>query len=670
MRNQPTYDELLQKVHNLEKTVSKYQQELTTLQSSENRYQNLFQHMLHEVHIWELVRDDGGTIKTWRLVDANPAALNSWGKRLPEIVGKKTDEIFPNTNATELFMPIVQKIFAEDKPHIWETPFSATGQTLQMVSIPLGEIFISTGIDITNIKRAENELRETVLKLTEAIKAGNVGLWDWDLITSRIYYSKEWKKQIGYDDEEISDSFEEWEKRVHPDDLEKTLQIINNSLDKASRSHETEFRFKHKDGSYRWILARASIVQDEDGRPVRMLGSHIDITERKQMEKTFSQKQKMEALGSLAGGIAHDFNNLLVPILGYTELAKKSLASNAKEFKYLENVGDAANRAKDLVQKILTINRGSLSKTEAIQLNDLVDEVLTVLYASLPKSIDIKEEIDFDLPPISADPSQIYQVILNLCTNAVQAMPDGGELSLRLNLVKKYEQEFYAQGQISTDFLCLHVQDNGFGMDSATLEHIYDPFFSTKEKDGQRGTGLGLSIVSSIVKQHEGHIEVESELGVGTVFHVYFPVLREESLSASVELEPYVVSGDEHILLIDDEKMVCDLSATTLKQLGYQVTACTNSETALKKFKVNPERFQLIITDYSMPKLTGPQLIKKIKGIRQDIPIILLTGYSNLASPERMQEFGCDGIVAKPYTSTTLGRAVRQVLAKNLKRRE
>ena len=663
MLEKPTYEELLQKVRELEATVSEYRKDRNSFHHSETLYKDLFQHMLYEIHIWELVRNEDGDIKTWRLVDANPAALRSWGKTLPEIVGKVTDDIFPGSNATEIFIPVVEKIFEEDKPYLWESYFSGTGQTLHMTSVPLGELFVSTGIDVALLKRAEKEFKSTVLRLTEAINAGNVGLWDWDVLTNNVYYSIEWKKQIGYNDDEIGNTFEEWEKRVHPDDLEKTLKVVNDSLYNRSGNYDVEFRFKHKDGSYRWILAHASVIRDEKDNPVRMLGSHIDITERKQMEHVFNQNQKMKALGTLAGGIAHDFNNILVPIIGYTELVKMELAPQSQAFEDLQKVLDSAIRAKKLVQKILTINRASLLKTEAVQLKTLIDEVLTVIQAAIPKNIEIRQDGDFDIPLISADPSQIYQVILNLCTNSIQAMEEDGKLVVQLNRIK-HSPEIHEQAQTSKEYVCLSVKDTGCGIDSANLKHIYDPFFTTKEKGEQRGTGLGLSIVFNVVEKHNGYIEVESEVGIGTIFRVYFPALLKEETVSGKETESSVDSGHEHILLIDDEKMVCDLGTAMLKSLGYQVTAYTDSLEALRRFEVDAQDFQLVITDYAMPKLTGQQLMQKVKEIRPDIPMLLMTGYSNLATPENLREWGCDGIVSKPYNRKELSQTIRQILTK------
>ena len=288
---------------------------------------------------------------------------------------------------------------------------------------------------------------------------------------------------------------------------------------------------------------------------------------------------------------------------------------------------------------------------------------MIVLRASISKDIDIRQEIDFDLPLISADPSQIYQVILNLCTNAVQSMQERGELWIRLNR-PKHNQLRHEQKQVTEEFLCLSVQDNGCGMDAATIERIYEPFFTTKEKGEQRGTGLGLSIVSNVVKQHRGYLEVESDPGVGTIFRVYFPILKgEEALSPKVS-ESSVVSGNEHILLVDDEKMLCDMGTSILEDLGYRVTSFTDSQEALKAFDTNYQDFHLVVTDYSMPHLTGPQLMKKMKAIRSDIPMLLITGYSNLATPENIQEWGCDGIIAKPYDVKKLSQTVSLALAK------
>ncbi|MGK5091576.1 ATP-binding protein [Deltaproteobacteria bacterium TL4] len=386
--------------------------------------------------------------------------------------------------------------------------------------------------------------------------------------------------------------------------------------------------------------------------------------ERDRMEVQIRQSQKMEAIGTLASGIAHDFNNLLTPILGYAQLVQTKLDPDSKEVQYLMHVSESATRAKDLVKKILLISDPSLKHTEAVQLEKLVDEVLTVLQASVSPNISIHREIDPELSPIYADPSLIHQAVLNLCTNAIEAMGQEGELRIKLKELQHHR--IHPNQEDSTEaFLCLSIQDNGCGMTDQTLERIYEPFFSTKERGGERGTGLGLSIVDSIVKQHGGHIEIESVPEMGTTFRVYFPaVIPAEELFSSTEPEFF---GKGHILLVDDESLVNMMGTNVLENSGYQVTSFTNSLKAWETFNANPAAFQLLITDYSMPQLTGPQLMERIKFLRPDIPMILVTGYSNLVTQENLQEWRCDDIIAKPYKINTLRQSVKKVLEKSKK---
>ena len=234
MSSDTSVEDLSHKVASLEREVEALRAENEELKGSDSRYRQLFEHLLYEVHIWQVIRDKSGNIKTWRLVDANPAALKSWGLEMKDIIGKETDEIFPGANATEVFMPVVQKIFTENKPYLWETRFEGTNQILQMISIPIGEYFISSGFDVTHLKRTEQQLKDSLLRLSESINAAKVGLWEWDLKTNHVTLSPEWKLQIGYADDEISNNFEEWRSRVHPDDLESTMEEVQNSIEQSA----------------------------------------------------------------------------------------------------------------------------------------------------------------------------------------------------------------------------------------------------------------------------------------------------------------------------------------------------------------------------------------------------------------------------------------------------
>jgi PAS domain S-box-containing protein len=415
------------------------------------------------------------------------------------------------------------------------------------------------------------------------------------------------------------------------------------------------------------VYFSSSIMLDHKGDIEGIVCVGSDITNRVKLEEQLRQSQKMEAIGILAGGIAHDFNNILTPILGYTEMALMTIVPKSKEANYLESINVSAIRAKELVKQILRLSRKSEAEIQAVNLENIVLEVLTFLRASIPTTIDIQLEVGLSLPLVYADPSQIHQVILNLCTNAAQAIPRDGELRISIDHVK-HPLLLSEQGQATTDdWVCLSLQDNGCGIDEAIIDRIYEPFFSTKEKGEQRGTGLGLSIVSSIISQHNGHIEVESSVGVGTTFRIYLPVVTmEEPLVAAQTFYP-VISGNEHILFVDDDEMVNRLSTEFLQTLGYQVSSFTDSQDALKAFERNPQDFHLLITDHTMPHMIGPELMAKIKVIRPDIPMLLITGYTNLGSLENMQEWGCDSIISKPYDIKELGQEISDALDKRRK---
>ncbi|WP_100643482.1 PAS domain-containing hybrid sensor histidine kinase/response regulator [Alteromonas facilis] len=655
MSSKPTYEELALQVSHL-------QNELATLKASDNRYRSLFEHLLYEVHVWELVRDDKGTIITWKLVDANPAALKSWGKKLSDVVGNTTDAIFPHANATQTFLPIINKIFSDNKPHTWEAFFPGTNQWLYMISIPLGDLFISSGVDITGIKATEKELKETVMHLSESIDAGRVGLWDWDLTTDKVTFSKEWKKQIGYEEDEISNDFEEWRSRVHPDDFENVMREVQNSIETLNRSHETFFRFKHKDGSYRWILSHATVFADEQDNAIRMVGSHIDMTERKQMEAALNQVQRLEAIGTLAGGVAHDFNNLLAPILSYAQLGKKHLSADSDAYVYMQNIENSAVRAKGLVEKILMINRSTPAKREPLFVSQMVDEVLTVIRASAPKGISVQREFHCERCVIEADQSEMYQLLLNLCTNAIQAISGQGHLLVKVDLTDALPNGYKRALEAGQRAVRLSIRDDGCGIAAQHINHIFDPFFTTKQKDDQKGTGLGLSIVSSVIKKNNGYVSVDSKVGQGTTFTVYFPLCEDDSLVNSVSEFSPKQGENEEILLIDDEEMLCDVGKVILEDLGYQVTTFTDGLKAIEHFAQHPQRYALVLTDYAMPRITGPELVGRIKQIRADMPIMVVTGFSDLATPKQAQSWGVRDVISKPYDLNELNLKLGQVI--------
>lgn len=649
----------------MQQRINELEQQLIEVKSTNHSgeyYRELFDNMLHEVHVWELVFDDNRVIKTWRLLDANKIALKSWNKKLINVIGRYADDIF-KTDATQQFLPIIQKIFTEQQPHTWESYFDGTDQYLQMTTIPSGNIFISTGLDVTPMKKAEIALTETVLKLSEAIEAGNIGLWDWDILENKVTYSPEWKRQLGYLNHEITDDFEEWLNRIHPDDQEESLDSVNQRISNGNDdSHELVCRMRHKNGSYRWILAHSSILRDGSGNAIRMLGSHIDITERKKLEETILQQQKMQALGTLAGGIAHDFNNLLTPILGYSQLVKMSLPEDSKEVKYLTNLEESAIRAKELVQKILLISRKSVEKVETVNLNKMVNEVIDLLSLGKNNNISIHLNSDPTLPSIAADPSQIYQLILNLCTNATQAMPDGGDLFIGLSA--ETTSKFDSTKNESQNYACLTIKDTGYGMSKEIKERVFEPFFTTKSKSEDRGTGLGLSIVASVVKQHKGVIELHSEPGLGSEFKVYLPLVFKDSSNQEQVKDVVSSVANKTILFVDDEKSLCELGDSLLTHLGYQVLTFSECAFAIAHLTRHPDEIDLIITDYAMPDMNGPELVNELKQINMNIPIIMVTGFSQVVTEKNRVAWGCDAVMSKPYNVSELSMLISKLLDK------
>ena len=443
----------------------------------------------------------------------------------------------------------------------------------------------------------------------------------------------------------------------NPDDRKKFNKIM---LQRGYARNE-ELNLKKKDGSP--FVASVSVVgvKDETGKTKYYDGMIEDVSERKHLESQLQQAQKMEAIGTLAGGIAHDFNNILAAILGYTELAILDLPEDIRARQNLELSLKSAYRARDLVSQILTFSRQGETELRPVQIDPLISEALKMLRATLPTSIEIRHLIEKDAGYINADPTQIHQVLLNLSTNASYAMRDeGGILDISLNSVDLDEDISKLHSNLQTGpYLKLSVGDTGQGMDPRVVNRIFDPYFTTKEKG--EGTGLGLAVVHGIVKAHGGVISIESRPKTGTTFHLFFPIIKgrtEPQISAEEPLQ----NGRGRILFIDDEEVIADLGKKMLMKLGYEVEALTSSPEALELFRTQPDHFDLVMTDMTMPKMTGEKLAKEIMTIRPDIPMILCTGYSEQITEEKAKELGIKEFVMKPIRINDIATTIRRAL--------
>jgi PAS domain S-box-containing protein len=425
-----------------------------------------------------------------------------------------------------------------------------------------------------------------------------------------------------------------------------------------------EVKMNGKNGQILDIDLRAYANKDKDGNIISLVGVHSDITARKQMEENAKQTQKMEAIGTLAGGIAHDFNNILGGIIGYTELAIDNLAQGNRTQNYLEEILKSAIRAKDLVKQILTFSRKSEEERKPIPLAMIVKEATMLLRSTIPTTIEIRQNIVDTTAMVHADPTQMHQIVMNLCTNAANAMQEGGGLlEISLSSVELTHESVRKYHNVSPgSFLMMKVSDTGTGIDSRIIHRVFEPFFTTKEKG--KGTGMGLAVVHGIVKDHGGDIIVESQPGKGTTFTIILPqVLTETSKKEEIPFD--VPTGSEHILFVDDEEMLTDVGKPILESLGYTVTAVNSSVEALEIFNQSPDVFDMVITDQTMPHLTGYDLAKRILENNPSIPIIIITGYSDTVTAEKVEAAGISALIHKPIRKKEIARTIHEILIKH-----
>ncbi len=475
--------------------------------------------------------------------------------------------------------------------------------------------------------------------------------------------------------------------------------LQHRQLLKTGEAQTCELRMARKDGTQFWAHMDATLVEDADGLPVsRVVISDIterklaeealarahddlelrvhertaelaqacnqfrtEIVEREQAEEHLRRVQKIEALGTLAGGIAHDFNNLLAAILGFTEMAIDDVPDRPSVEKNLNMVLKAAMRARNLVKQILSFNRKSALARSHVSLSPLVKETVQLLRASIPSTIEIQMVIGASSDTVLATADEVHQILMNLATNASIAMEEtGGIMEISFGDADFVpDLPMLAPDVVPREYVELVVKDTGTGMSPEVMERIFDPFFTTREVG--KGTGMGLAVVYGIVRNLQGFITVESRPGIGSTFRVLLPKVKSEAIEDPFETVQ-IVGGTEHILFVDDEELLVDWGRAALERLGYTVTVLTDPTEALKTFSADPSRFHLVITDQTMPKLTGIGLARKILALRPDIPVILCTGHSVTVSPEKVKEAGIKKFLMKPVRRQELARGIRMVL--------
>ncbi|PIE89772.1 MAG: hypothetical protein CR997_09460 [Acidobacteria bacterium] len=503
-----------------------------------------------------------------------------------------------------------------------------------------------------------------------ALEGSGDGVWDWDLESGTFSFSKQWCRVFGYVDHEPENNINSWFDLI----LSKDREQFDTELEAFLNGQKTFFihqhRIRYQDKETHWVLARGKVIAtNSKGKPARVIGTHTDITgikvmEEKQAEyeKRLQQTQKMEAIGTLAGGIAHDFNNILFPILGYSELLKKTL-TNPANLQSVEQIYKSGQRAKQLVQQILTFSRQEETRYVLVEIQIILKETIKMCRSVVPKYIEIRHEIDSECHKVKADPTQLHQIIMNLITNAYQSIGQrAGYIKIQLSNHQMSQEEAEKLSVQAGHYVQFIVEDSGSGIAEKDLDKIFEPFFTTKGKG--KGTGLGLALVHGIMQKMNGAIEVSSVLGKGTVFKLYFKAIDRvlENQDEPNLPEDQVVRGCEHILLIDDEPAILKVEEQALRSLGYEVTAVTLPTRALELFSQDPAKYDLIVTDMDMPKISGLELTRQVLSIKPDMPILVCTGYSESCNLKKAEQLGINDILFKPVALSYLANRIRKAL--------
>jgi PAS domain S-box-containing protein len=518
--------------------------------------------------------------------------------------------------------------------------------------------------------QAESALMESEKRLKLVLQGSNDGFWDWNMNTREVRHSDRWSAMLGYQPDELECIVGTWKSMVHPEDMQYVMNMFRNHIEGRKSRYEIEYRMRHKSGAWVWILDRGKVVEwNPDGTPLRMSGTATDITERKKVEEEKSrleaqllQAQKMEAVGQLAGGIAHDFNNILTAIVGYGNLLLMKVDDCDLYRQYGEQILAAADRGAGLTRSLLTFSRKQIMTPEPVRLNEILSRVEKLLTRLIGEDIELLSELSARDPIIMADGCQVEQVLMNLATNARDAMPSGGRLSIRSDLLELDMNSIESHGlEKPGRYALISVTDTGTGMDAATRGKIFEPFFTTKEVG--KGTGLGLAMAYGIIQQHAGLIAVSSEPGSGTTFSIYLPIHEGAVQTNEASPEPQaVIGGTETILLAEDDDMTRKLAKILLERRGYRVITAVDGEDAIQKFLDHRESVGMLILDLVLPIRNGKEVYTVASEMKPGIKVLFTSGYTadNLTE-SGLREGSCE-FIAKPFPPDMLLRRVREIL--------
>lgn len=526
-------------------------------------------------------------------------------------------------------------------------------------------------------EKIEHNLKQSEQKLSFSMQMLNSSTWEFDLVNQTFIHSEIWAKTLGYDDKYSSTDAEYWFNLIIEEDRKVVTDAVTAHIKGETELYEVEFRIRDAENNEHWIRAWGKVIDwDGDGKAVRMLGINTDLTELKrsqqennQLQNQLFQAKKMHTLGQLTGGFAHDFNNLLASIIGYTGLVldKHSDTLDARIKDYLTEVYKAGQLGQKLVSQMLSFGRTGSAEMAPAMIGLLLKDVVQLLKPSLPSSITLEIDIEEQVPSVETNAFKLNQILMNLCINAKDAMEGVGTLSLHLGSTYLENVKCYCCGEsMSGQFVQIQIADSGIGIAAEMLPHIFDPYFTTKEIG--RGTGVGLSTVDNLMHEHGGHLLVSSAPRQGTTFKLLFPPCRQISAEATrihLGKSRYQAIHRGHILVVDDDQSVGTYVAEVLKHHGHRVTLEFGSVKALERYQDNPYVFDVVVTDQTMPEMTGCSLMLAMKEIRKEIPVIICTAYSENLDADSARKAGAKGYLRKPIDVDELIELVDQSLAQN-----
>ncbi len=610
--------------------------------------------------------DVAGTI-----ISINDIGAENLGRRREELVGVSIYDLLPDM--AEELRRRATLVFSQRESLVFEDEVSLPDgvRHFRSVTSPVGDDNGETiGLqviswEITDQRRAEQELAAATAAAADserdhtlAMEAVRDGVWDWNLATGDFNLSPNFYALVGYTDAELEEGRVEWFYRVlHPDDRARIQTLLENHMAGKTPEYVAEYRWQHKNGDWRWALARGKVVERaEDGSPIRMLGTTIDVTERHELETRLAAAEKMEAIGRLAGGVAHDFNNLLTTVMGHLEFLRSAGLDEPHQAD-LDAIGSAVDRATRLTTQLLSFARRRRLSPRAVELSPILVELQTFLADLLGADIELTLNISHPLPQAYVDPSQFEQIVVNLAFNARDAMPDGGKLAFELSSCEVGSEQA-VDNLAAGRYVQLTVRDTGHGMDQDTLQHVFEPFFTTK--GAGEGTGLGLASCYGIVRQAGGTIEVDSAVDEGTTFRVYLPVAPDPDAGRASPSHP----AGPVVLLVEDDDLVRRTGVRALEQHGYRVHEAASGDQALALPASILSNVDVLLTDIVMPGIKGNTLATQLRNRFPDLLVLFVSGYPHDAILRHGELADGAEFLAKPFKPTELHERLQELLAK------